>query len=143
MNGPDDELLARLRTADPAADLPAADPDDVDHLLHRVVDSDLRETGTRRRSPLTWLVAAAAVVVIAAGGFAWWLSEDRSKPDVVVARDSPGAPVTPGGLELRAGSAGGRCLVPSAEQLAAKPIAFAGKVLGIADGVVTIRPTAV
>src|SRR3954454_22919705 len=78
----DAELLARRRAADPAADLPPADPDDVDQVLRRVVESDLRETGTRRRSPLTWLVAAAAVVVIAAGAF-WWLGDDdRSEPGV-------------------------------------------------------------
>ncbi|GAA1945341.1 hypothetical protein GCM10009798_00300 [Nocardioides panacihumi] len=136
----DAELLARLRGADPAGDLPAADADDVDHLLHRVVDTDLRETGTHRRNSLTWLVAAAAVVVIA-GGVVWRLSGDHSQPGVVAA---PGASTTAaaGTTELSAAPAtGGRCIVPTPELLAAKPLAFEGKVVGIADGVVTIRPT--
>lgn len=140
----DAELLARLRIADPAAELPAADPDAVDHLLHRVVDADLRETGTRRRNPLTWLVAAAAVVVIAAGA-AWWLRGDGSTSGVVAGPGtSGGTAAAPATTELAAApAAGGRCLVPTAEMLAAKPVAFAGTVLGIADGVATIRPTKV
>jgi len=138
----DSDLLARLRAADPAAGLPAAEPSDVDHLLGRVVNSDLRETGTRRRNALTWLVAAAALVVIAVG-VVWWVSDDDAKPGVV-AKPSPSAPAGPADVtELNAAPVAGRCISPSAQLLAAKPIAFAGTVLGIADGVVTIRPTTV
>lgn len=139
----DADLHARLRAADPAADLPAAEPSEVDHLLTRVVHSDLRETGTRRRNALTWLVAAAAVVVIAVG-VTWWIRDDDAEPGVVAKPLSsgsaqPAAEVT----ELTAGSAAARCMMPTAELLAAKPVAFEGTVLGIADGVVTIRTATV
>ena len=138
----DPDLRGRLRAADPAADLPPAEPSDVDHLLGRVVNSDLRETGTRRRNALTWLVAAAAVVVIAVG-VVWWISDDDAKPGVV-AKPATGAPSTPADVTpLTAAPVAGRCITPSAQLLAAKPLAFAGEVLGIADGVVTIRPTTV
>ena len=139
----DAELLARLRRADPAAELPPADAEDVDHLLHRVVDADLRETGTHRRNALTWMVAAAAVVVIA-GGILWRLSDDRSEPGVVAGSRASSSNAAAGATKLSAAPAtAGRCMVPTPELLAAKPVAFAGKVVGIADGVVTIRPTKV
>jgi hypothetical protein len=136
------DLLARLRAADPAADLPAAEPADVDHLLGRVVNSDLRETGTRRRNALTWLVAAAALVVIAVG-VVWWVSDDQAKTGVVAKPATSTAAQPAGATELTAAPVSGRCLLPTAQLLAAKPLAFAGRVLGIADGVVTIHPTTV
>src|SRR5690242_14634058 len=68
----DDELRQRLRAADPAAHLEPEDPTVVDSVLEDVMSTEptneSRETGTRQRSGLTWLVAAAAVVVIAVGG---------------------------------------------------------------------------
>ena len=39
-HGPDDELLARLRAADPAASLPPADPDRVARLLEDTMSHD-------------------------------------------------------------------------------------------------------
>src|SRR6478752_5380491 len=139
----DAALLAPLRGADPAAALPSADPEDVDHLLHREVDTDLRETGTHRRNPLTWLVAAAAVAVIV-GGIVWRLTDDHSAPGVVVAPGAGSSTSAAGTTELSAAPGpAGRCMVPTPELLAAKPVAFAGTVVGIADGVVTIRPTKV
>lgn len=139
----DDELLARLRAADPAADLPPADGTEVDRLLRRVVDADLRETGTRRRNPLTWLVAAAAAVVIA-GGLAWWIGANRTEPGVVAGPGAGSTASMPNATELTvAPASGGRCMMPTPEMLAAKPVAFEGKVLGIADGVATLRPTTV
>jgi hypothetical protein len=142
MSDSDADLHARLRAVDPAAELPPAEPDDVDHLLRRVVDSDLRETGTRRRNALTWLVAAAAVVVIAAG-LTWWFSDDHSQPGVVAQPSSGKTGTAPRTTELTVASAPGRCIMPTADLLANKPLAFAGTVLGITDGVVTIRPTKV
>src|SRR5215218_2712059 len=70
----DDELRARLHASDPAGSLPPAAPHEVARLLEDVMATELttenRETGTRNRGPLTWLVAAAAVVVIAGVAFA-------------------------------------------------------------------------
>ena len=143
----DDELRARLRRADPAAELPPADPADVDHLLHRVVDADLRETGTRRRNALTWLVAAAAVVVIATGAVLWVNESNKGHSDGGLLADPSTTTATPAPnttSELTvAASGGGRCIMPTPELLAAKPIAFEGTVVGVADGVATIRPTEV
>lgn len=142
---PDDVALrARLADADPATDLPPAEPDEVDRLLQRVVTTDLRETGTRHRSRLTWLVAAAAVVVIAVAGTVWIRQVNRPS--------SGGDPLATGGPSSAAASTtrltaaaagGGRCMMPTPDLIAAEPIAFAGTVLGVADGVVTLTPTTV
>jgi len=138
----DDDLRARLRAADPAADLPAADPTETDRLLQRVVDADLRETGTRRRSPLTWLVAAAAAVIIAVGAVLWLTQTGDDGTDGGLLAD-PGrssSPADTGTSALTVGAAGaGRCIMPTPELLAGEPIAFSGTVEGVTDGVVTIR----
>ena len=143
----DAELLARLRAADPAAGLAPADPDEVDRVVHRVVDRDLRQTGTRRRNALTWLVAAAAVVVIAAGAILWVNESNKGHTDGGLLADPSATTATPppdAVSELTAAApAAGRCIMPTPELIAAKPVAFEGIVVGIADGVVTIRPTAV
>lgn len=141
-----DDLRARLAAADPAATLPAADQAEADALLRRVVDSDLRATGTHGRSRLTWLVAAAAVVVIAVGGTVWLRqSEDGTAgdPDSGLVAQPSGTPSRPTGTTLSVGTAAARCMVPTRELLAGKELAFAGTVLGVTDGVATIRPTTV
>jgi hypothetical protein len=141
------ELRTRLRAADPAAVLPQAEPDQVDGLLRRVTEEDLRETGTRRRNPLTWLVAAAAVVVIAAGVAVWVNESNRGHTDGGLLADPAPTTAAPGPQatsELTVAAAGaGRCIMPTPALLAAKPIAFAGTVVGVADGVATLRPTTV
>jgi hypothetical protein len=146
MNEPsavDDQLRARLRAADPAAQLAPADPAEVDRTLRRVVDTDLRETGTRRRSPLTWLVAAAAVVVIGAGVL-WWTNDNGSEPGVVAGPSESTSSAATGSTELAAPAASaGRCMVPTAAVVAAQPMAFEATVVSIADGVVTLQPTTV
>jgi hypothetical protein len=140
----DEDLQTRLRAADPAARLPTADPAEVDRLLQRVVDTDLRETGTRRRSPLTWLVAAAAVVVIAAGAFLWWgRSGDEGGAGLVADPTVDTSPPSASTTQLSVGAAGGRCMVPTAEMLAGQQVAFSGTVVGVTEGVVTIRTTSV
>ncbi|SFC89200.1 hypothetical protein SAMN04487968_11395 [Nocardioides terrae] len=142
MSPSDDDLRARLRAADPAAGLSPADPVEVDRLLQRVVDADLRETGTRRRSPLTWLVAAAAVVVLAAGAALWLTQTGDGDNDGGLLADpaQSSSPAETGTSELTVGAAGaGRCIMPTPELLAGQPIAFSGTVEGVTDGVVTIR----
>lgn len=143
---PDDDLRARLGAADPAAGLPTADPTEVDRLLHRVVETDLRQTGTRRRNGLTWLVAAAAAVVLAAGAALWLTQTGDDKPDggLLAGTATTTPPSVSEATELSAApSSPGRCIMPTPELLAQKPIAFAGRVEGVADGVVTIRTTTV
>ena len=134
-----DELRDRLRAADPASSLPPADPERVARLLEDVMSTELttenRETGTRGRGPLTWLVAAAAVLIIAGVGVFAIVGHD----------DDPSAPPTAADdktvTELSAPSAtayAARCMVPNAETLAQQTVAFDGTVTTLADGVVTL-----
>ena len=135
-----DPLRARLQAADPAASLPAADPDGVARLLEDVMSTELttenRETGTRDRSPLTWLVAAAAAVIIAGIGVFALIGHDEDPTAPPTAADSQtvtelGAPA--------AAAYSAKCLVPTAETLSGQQVAFDGTVTAIADGVVTLR----
>lgn len=136
---PDTPLRERLRAADPAASLPPADPDRVARLLEDVMSTELttenRETGTRNRGPLTWLVAAAAVLIIAGVGLFGVLNHD----------DDPAAPPTAADdktvTELTAPSAAAyaaKCMVPNADILAQQTVAFEGTATAIADGMVTL-----
>jgi hypothetical protein len=130
---PDLELLTRLRAADPASSLPAADPDRVAQLLEAAMSEtatrppESRETGTHDRSPLTWLVAAAAVVLIAAAGiFGLATRDDGSSP---AAQES----VT----QLRSSSVRGMCIIPNADVLRKQSIAFRGTLVSLSDGTAT------
>lgn len=139
----DDDLRGRLRSADPAASLPPADPAGVARLLEDTMSNDVetesRQDGLRHRSPLTWLVAAAAVVVIGGvGAFAVWN------------RDSDGTPVPPIGgdgeasvteLSAAAPEQTGRCLPPSPKPLAGADIAFDGTVIELQGGQATLTPS--
>jgi len=143
-HGPDDELFARLRGADPAASLPAADPTRVDRLLEDTMNHDTdpltesRESGTRGRSPLTWLVAAAAVVLIAAAGFLTFVDPggDATPP---TASEPPADPTV---TELTMpGAAAGRCMVPNAALLSGAAYAVDATAVSITGGVVVLEPT--
>jgi hypothetical protein len=140
----DDELLARMRAADPAASMPPADPGRTARLLEETmshdVDTDLPDSDLansdlsgRRRSPLTWLVAAAAVlVIVGVGAFALFFQEDshqaptatHPQPSVMTLQARP--PVA------------AKCAPVSATTLANQDTAFDGTVASIADGVVTL-----
>src|SRR4051794_22430666 len=127
---PDDDLRARLRAADPASSLSPADPDRVTHLLEAAMSEtttqtpESRETGTRGRSPLTWLVAAAAVVLIVGAGI-FGLSHRGHDP-------APGAGDTVTALGYQAPS--GRCLLPSTDVLRRQGVAFRGTLTSLAGG---------
>lgn len=150
----DEELAARLRAADPASTLPPAAPERVARLLEETMshdpstrsESDLlgtgvltesRETGTRGRGPLTWLVAAAAAVLIVGSGFL--LLRDGNADDAPPVADAPGLITT--ALSAPDPARAGRCMVPSAGVLATKPVAFDGTVQSVEDGMVTLAPT--
>lgn len=134
-----DELHDRLRAADPASSLPPADPDRVARLLEDVMSTELttenRETGTRDRSPLTWLVAAAAVLIIVGVGLFAVLNqgEDPAAPPTA-ADDQTVTELTAPSPEAYAA----RCMVPNAEVLSRQDLAVDGTVTSIADGVVTL-----
>lgn len=141
-----DELLARLRAADPAAALPPADPASVNRLLEETMSNDVqqesRETGARDRSPITWLVAAAAVVIIAGVGFVAMaqLGGDDPTPPSATGNGSSDLTVTELAAPGQAAYAG-RCMVPDAQMLSTQTIAFDGVVDDITDGLVTLTPT--
>ena len=138
----DEELQARLQASDPAASLPPAAPHEVARLLEDVMATELtdetRETGTRNRGPLTWLVAAAAVLVIAGVGVfgVRALTGDDSPPPTA----GP-APQTVTTLDVPAAGGLGKCMVPNAEVLANADTAFDGKVTSIVGDDVTIEPS--
>jgi hypothetical protein len=138
----DDELLARLRAADPAASLPPADLGRTARLLEDTMSHDTAtpegtpvtdEPGSRNRSPLTWLVAAAAMLVIAGvGAFAVFSGDDTTR--VPTATDP--APTV---MELSAHPpTTAMCLRLSAQVLANMEVAFDGTVTSIDDGLVTL-----
>ena len=140
----DDELRARLRAADPASSLPPADPDRVARLLEDVMSTELteesRETGTRNRGPLTWLVAAAAVVVLVVGGIIGIKAATGDNASPTSAKPVPAQTVT----TLSApddGATHAKCMVPNAPSLAQLPTAFDGTVSGIDGDTVTLTAT--
>lgn len=138
----DDELQARLQASDPAASLPPAAPHEVARLLEDVMATELttetRETGTRNRGPLTWLVAAAAVLVIAGVGFAGVRALTGDDP---VAAPNGGVPPSVTTLDVPAAAGLGKCMVPNAEVLSGADVAFDGTVTSIAGDRVTIEPS--
>jgi len=83
----DDELLARLRIADPARNHAAA-PLDLDHLLEETMTADtasrttISAPGRQRHRPL--LMAAAAAVIVAGIGLPWAITQtgDGNRPPV-------------------------------------------------------------
>jgi hypothetical protein len=133
-----EELLARLRSRDPAASLPPTEPAQVARLLEDAMSNDLdarragAQTDPRRRTPLTWLVAAAAVLVIAGvGAFALFGGEGEPTP---TANDP-----APSVLELSARPpTAAKCAPVSAELLAMQENAFDGTVTAMVDGTVTL-----
>ena len=142
----DDELLARLRAADPASTLPPAAPDRVARLLEETMSNDVltesRETGTRRRGPLTWLVAAAAAVVIVGAGL--FVLLDGDDDPITAADPEPTAPVSTEGTvtELTApADTQARCMVPSAEAMSGNEVAFDGTVESMEGDLVTLVPS--
>jgi len=147
---PGDELFARLRDSDPAASLPAADPDRVARLLEDAMSHDTehdtvtesRGTGTHDRSPLTWLVAAAAVVLIAAAGAFTFTDRGDDPTTPPTAGSEPSAEPTPSVTDLTMpGAAPGRCMVPNAELLSGAAYAVDAEAVSIAGGVVTLEAT--
>ncbi|MBF4161535.1 hypothetical protein [Nocardioides acrostichi] len=148
----DDELRAALRRADPAADLPPADPTRVARLLEEAMshhpstetERDTLETPSEPiirtgRGPLTWVLAAAAAVVIAGvGGIAVFGGDDDSSPVAGSSTVQPGDETV---TTIRAGSGvDGRCMTPTADRLAAADIAFSGTVTSLEGGIVTLDP---
>ena len=142
----DEELLARLRAADPAASLPPADPGRTTRLLEDTMSHDTetspgttvdQDTPVRRRSPLAWLVAAAAVLVIAGVGVFAVVGGDDG-PGVPTAAKDPAPSVM--ALSARPPTSA-KCMMVSPEVLANQQVAFDGTVAAMTDGLVTLDVT--
>lgn len=110
-------------------------------MSHDVTES--RETGARRRSPLTWAVAAAAAAVIIGVGAVSLLGGDESGPPTAGPESTPPAGASEGTVtELTVPDrAGGRCMVPNAQALSGAAFALDGEVTSVEDGVVTLDVT--
>lgn len=142
----DDELLARLRAADPART--AADPrPELDRLLEAAMrtEPDTRSPTDRtapvRRRP--WILAAAAVALVAALGGGWVVTRGGGDPPLA----GPSPSVTDGGtgddvLALSAPDApAGRCIPFSSEALQPMQSAFEGTVTSVSGDEVTLGVT--
>ncbi|MCO7219138.1 hypothetical protein [Klenkia sp. PcliD-1-E] len=114
----DDDLMARLRAADPLPDLPPLAPERLDQLLEDTVTS----TAAPTRRPRALLLAAAAAVVV--GGAALALT------------DQDGGTTT---LALAPPDVSASCAALTPELLAGSDVAFAGRVTAISGGVVTLE----
>ncbi|MFB9312434.1 hypothetical protein [Nocardioides plantarum] len=157
--GDDADLRALLRSVDPAASLPQADPTRVARLLEDTMTDDLtdesRADGAHGRSPLTWIVAAAAVLVIGGGVlFATTRGDDEAPP---TAGDAPSAPAdtdgdpagsegggSPSVTDLTAtGGAAAKCRTPesSPDVVASQTTVVDGTVDSVSGSTVTITPT--
>lgn len=153
----DDALRAVLAAADPARSLPPAEPAALSSLLAGVMSTDTRSVAgpTRRRTPVSWLVAAAAAVVIAGvGGYAATRGGDdpvaptaAATPSESTALTSPspgdsGLPV-PGTTTLSTSIYEGRCAAPSSGFVAAQQQAFSATVTAISGRTITLQTSEV
>jgi hypothetical protein len=135
-HAPDQELLDRLRAADPASSLPPADLGRVAELVEAAMSetgttsrpTESRETGTHGRSPLTWLVAAAAVILIAAAGVFAFVQHGPDGSAPVAQGTVTRLGVTPGA---------GRCIAPDVRRLQQQSVAFDGTLVSLVDGTAT------
>ncbi|GAB3932911.1 hypothetical protein GCM10029976_039530 [Kribbella albertanoniae] len=117
----DDELLARLKAADPASRRDAPQPD-----LDRLLEIPMTTTTQRRRRLFP---AVAAGLLIATGGLIW---------GITTANDQPPA-ATPA-VKLTVGSgAEGKCRAPEVADLQRLPIAFEGKVTAVTGDLISLQ----
>ncbi len=133
----DDELLARLRAADPADRAPAAP----ERWIQDLTEATMTESSTTPSEPGArrgvWLLAVAAAVIIAGiGGYA--LTSRTNGTGIVpppIAASSSGPTTT----QLQAPPAtDAKCMVPNATTLKIADLAFAGTVSAIDGDQVTL-----
>lgn len=136
----DDEILARLRSADPARrDARAADdaagmaPSWIHDLTEATMNEtrELTETPTR---PRRWLPAAAAAAMLATAGIAFALGGGGDAPPPVA---RPASTMT---LALAAEDASASCMQLSVEILKPMEVAFSGTATAVEEKAVTITP---
>jgi hypothetical protein len=121
----DDELLARLKAADPASHAPEPN---LDRLLEATMTTDTTST-TRRR----WLPAVAAGVLLTAGGVAWGVAGNSGNDNQPVAVAPTTAVSTPASvLKLTVGAApNAKCRAVDVADLRQMQTAFEGTATAI------------
>ncbi|MFI5707964.1 hypothetical protein [Kribbella sp. NPDC051620] len=155
----DDELLAKLKAADPARHAPEPNPD---RLLEATMTTDTETrpdtTSTTRRR---WLPAVAAGVLLVGGGIAWGIAGNSGDDNQPIAGaptatvSTPGAPTatagtpgstptatagTPAVLKLTVGAApNAKCRAVEVADLRRMETAFAGTATAIKGEQVTLH----
>jgi hypothetical protein len=141
----DDELLARMKAADPALTPRAALPD-INHLMEAIVNTDTapqsakttagsttypaKAAAGRGRRRLNGLTAAAGLLVVG-GGIAGGIMANN-----VNGHSSLASPLT---LTATSASAGAKCAEPVPDLLRAYPTLFEGTVTSVDGSMVTFR----
>ncbi|MER5529900.1 hypothetical protein ABT075_35860 [Streptomyces sp. NPDC002677] len=135
----DDELLARLKSADPAL-TPHAPLPDIDRLVEDTLTTDtafrtgvtvpVKTAARRSRRQLLGLAAAAGLLLLGGGIAAG-----------VMAHDDNGHPASAGPLTLTTHSGFGaqKCAAPSPDTLRGYPTLFVGTVTSVKGATVTFR----
>ncbi|MER7922763.1 hypothetical protein ABTY96_06430 [Streptomyces sp. NPDC096057] len=141
----DDELLARLKSADPARTR-LAPPPDIDRLVEATLHTDTAlqsataavaaTTAGWGRRHLVGLAAAGALLVLG-GGVAGGIMANNGEGNGRSAATSTSAPT--GALRLTAAGGSAKCMEPSPETLGTYPILFAGTVTSVKDATVTFH----
>ncbi|RPE37331.1 hypothetical protein EDD90_0158 [Streptomyces sp. Ag109_O5-1] len=139
----DDELLARLRAADPAQ-TSSAPPPDIDRLVEAALTIDTTPrpetttTGsTTRPAPAAagrrrlFGLAAAAALLLAGGGIAAGITAGGDS-----AHPSASAPLT---LTVASGTADTKCMEPTPDSLRGYPTLFGGTATSVKGSSVTFR----
>jgi hypothetical protein len=134
----DEELLARLKAADPATHAPEPD---LDRLLEATMTTDTETRPTAQTPRRRWLPAVAAGVLLAAGGVGWAVAGNSgSSGNQPVAGPPTSAVSTPSVLKLTVGSApNAKCRAVEVADLQGMQTAFAGTATAIHGEVVTLH----
>ncbi|GAA3543914.1 hypothetical protein [Kribbella ginsengisoli] len=129
----DDELLARLRSADPAKHAPEPN---LDRLLETTMSTDTETRPTRGTYRRRWLPAVAAGVLLAAGGIGWAVAGNSGNSDAPPAAVAPvKAPV-----KLTIGAApNAKCRAVEVADLQGMQTAFQGTATAIKGEQVTLH----
>ncbi|MER5193494.1 hypothetical protein ACWD3J_43600 [Streptomyces sp. NPDC002755] len=135
----DDELLARLKSADPAL-TPHAPPPDIDRLVEDILTTDTalptgstvpaRTAARPSRRQLLGLAAAAGLLLLG-GGIAGGFMANND--------DGHSASTGPLTLTLHSGFGSQKCVAPGPDTLGGYPTLFVGTVTSVKASTVTFR----
>ena len=140
----DDELLARLKSADPAL-TGIAPPPDIDRLVEDTLNTDTAlQTATTAAGITTagWarrhlLGLAAAGLLVLGGGIAGGIMANNGNGNGHPASAKTSA--SAGALRLTAGGGSGKCVVPGVDTLGKYPVLFEGTVTSVNGSTATFR----